>query len=180
MHLRNSCARSTSACSMRQVPSGASGLRGLNFLMFFLTSKFQETSVTRSLISGKGLHGLDGDGLVERERIQARHAHELRHAVDFGRARAAFARFAVPAHGQIVGLFGLDMVDGVQHHHAFGDFGVVIAELAAGLVAAPNLESCVSFISSHSIICFCSSRHRRQRFAVDLHCAVRRFADRRG
>jgi hypothetical protein len=42
---------------MRQVPSGASGGRGLNFLMVLLTAKFQDTSVTRSLITGKALIG---------------------------------------------------------------------------------------------------------------------------
>ena len=51
------------------------------------------------------LHGLDGDGLIERQRVQARHAHQLGHAVDFRRAGTAFARLAVPADGQIVGLF---------------------------------------------------------------------------
>ena len=57
MHLRNSCTRSTSACCIRQVPSGASGGRGLNFLMLFLTRKFHDTSVTRSRISGKARIG---------------------------------------------------------------------------------------------------------------------------
>ena len=57
MHLRNSCTRSTSACAMRQVPSGASGGRGLNVLIRFLTSKFHETSVTRSLIGGNACIG---------------------------------------------------------------------------------------------------------------------------
>jgi hypothetical protein len=42
--------------------------------------------------------------LIEIELAQPRHAHQLGHAVDFGRARAALARLAVPAHGQIVGL----------------------------------------------------------------------------
>jgi hypothetical protein len=37
---------------MRQVPSGASGLRGLNGLISFLTRKFHDTSVTRSRIDG--------------------------------------------------------------------------------------------------------------------------------
>jgi hypothetical protein len=46
-----------SACAIRQVPSGASGGRGLNFLIFFFTSKFQETSVTRSRITGKAFIG---------------------------------------------------------------------------------------------------------------------------
>src|SRR6267142_4178665 len=53
MHFRNSCTRSTSPCDIRQLPSGASGGRGLNFLICFLTRKFHDTSVTRSLIDGK-------------------------------------------------------------------------------------------------------------------------------
>src|SRR5262249_47533214 len=53
MHLRNSCTRSTSSCRMCQLPSAASGGLGLNFLIFFFTRKFHETSVTRSLIAGK-------------------------------------------------------------------------------------------------------------------------------
>src|SRR5215217_3536662 len=57
MHLRNSCTRSTSACDILHVPSGASGLRGLNGLIFFLTSKFHETSVTRSRIGGNAFIG---------------------------------------------------------------------------------------------------------------------------
>ncbi|MNC92608.1 hypothetical protein D3C83_90640 [compost metagenome] len=42
-----------SACCIRQVPSAASGFRGLNCLIFFLTRKFQLTSVTRSRTGGK-------------------------------------------------------------------------------------------------------------------------------
>ena len=57
MHFRNSWTRSTSCWSMRQVPSGASGARGLNFLIRFLTSKFQLTSDTRSFSSGKARIG---------------------------------------------------------------------------------------------------------------------------
>src|SRR6266487_3592229 len=57
MHLRNSCTRSASFWSILHVPSGASGLRGLNFLMRFLTSKFHDTSVTRSRTSGKAFIG---------------------------------------------------------------------------------------------------------------------------
>src|SRR5207253_1562578 len=57
MHLRNSCTRSMSCCAILQVPSGASGGRGRNFLIFFFTSKFQETSVTRSRIFGNDFIG---------------------------------------------------------------------------------------------------------------------------
>src|SRR6266480_6995922 len=42
---------------MRQVPSGASGGRGLNGLIFFFTRKFHDTSVTRSLTRGKAFIG---------------------------------------------------------------------------------------------------------------------------
>src|SRR3989440_12231570 len=57
MHFRNSCTRSMSSCAIRQVPSAASGARGLNFLIFFFTWKFQETSVIKSFRIGKALIG---------------------------------------------------------------------------------------------------------------------------
>src|SRR5438128_10519171 len=57
MHFRNSCTRSMSSCCIRQVPSGASGGRGLNGLIFFFTRKFQETSVTKSLSNGNAFIG---------------------------------------------------------------------------------------------------------------------------
>src|SRR6267142_2857759 len=63
MHLRNSWTRSTSDCAILQVPSGASGARGLNFLIFCFTRKFQETSVTRSLIGGNARIGSTLTGL---------------------------------------------------------------------------------------------------------------------
>jgi hypothetical protein len=62
-------------------------------------------------------HRLDGDRLVERQVGEPRHAHELRRAVDLRRAGAALAGLAVPAHGQVVGGLGLDLVHGVEHHH---------------------------------------------------------------
>src|SRR5436309_12586495 len=57
MHFRNSCTRSMSSCCMRHVPSGASGTRGLNGLIFFFSRKFHETSVTKSLMTGKAFIG---------------------------------------------------------------------------------------------------------------------------
>ena len=44
-------------CRIRHVPSGASAGRGLNGVMVFLTWKFQDTSVTRSLMSGNARIG---------------------------------------------------------------------------------------------------------------------------
>src|SRR5947208_16976902 len=57
MHFRNSCTRSISSCSIRQVPSGASGARDLNGLIFFFTRKFHEISVTKSLMTAKAFIG---------------------------------------------------------------------------------------------------------------------------
>src|SRR5436305_5661979 len=46
-----------SACCIRQVPSGASGGRGLNGLMRFFTEKFHDTSVIKSFSTGNALIG---------------------------------------------------------------------------------------------------------------------------
>src|SRR5947207_14357310 len=46
-----------SACCIRQVPSGASGGRGLNGLILFFTEKFHDTSVIRSLRTGNAFIG---------------------------------------------------------------------------------------------------------------------------
>src|SRR5258708_2386640 len=63
MHLRNSWTRSMSSCCIRQVPSGASGGRGLNFLIFFFTRKFHETSVIKSFSTGNAFIGSTVVGL---------------------------------------------------------------------------------------------------------------------
>src|SRR4030095_16582355 len=63
MHFLNSCTRSMSSCAIFHVPSGLSGGRGLNFLIFFFTSKFHDTSVTRSLIEGNAFMGCNLTGL---------------------------------------------------------------------------------------------------------------------
>src|SRR5215475_13407077 len=64
MHLLNSCTRSTSSCCNRHVPSSQSGLRGLNFLIFFLTLKFHETSVVKSRMLGNARIGSIVMGLL--------------------------------------------------------------------------------------------------------------------
>ena len=97
MHLRNSCTRSTSRCAIRHVPSGASGGRGVNFVIPFFTRKFHETSVTRSLIGGNVRIGSTVTGSCRLSCVQPRHAHQPRLAVDLRRARPALARLAVPA-----------------------------------------------------------------------------------
>src|SRR5258708_6806540 len=74
MHLRNSCTRPMSFCCIRQVPSGASGFRGLNGLILFFISNFQDTSVTRSLTFGNVRIGSTLTGL-ERSRSERRVMH---------------------------------------------------------------------------------------------------------
>src|SRR3954466_13591413 len=63
MHFRNSWTRSISSCAIRQVPSAASGGRGLKGLIFFFTRKFQETSVIKSFWIGNALIGSIVTGL---------------------------------------------------------------------------------------------------------------------
>ena len=60
--------------------------------------------MTRSLITGNVLSGWHGDRLVSVEVVHARHARELRLAVDLHAARAALAGLAVPAQREVVGL----------------------------------------------------------------------------
>ena len=98
------------------------------------------------------LHRLDGDRLREVERVEPRHAHQLRHAVDLGRARAALPRLAVPPHGQVAGLLGLDLVHGVEHDHALADLGRVVAKRALRLVAAPDAEGSLRHVFSLSLL----------------------------
>jgi hypothetical protein len=85
-------------------------------------------------------HRLDGHRLTGRELVHPRHAHQPRLAVDLGRARSTFARLAIPPHGEVAGRFGLDLMHRIEHHHAFGDFGLEVGEVALALLAAPNPE----------------------------------------
>src|SRR5262245_23701424 len=100
------------------------------------------------LDQGERPHRLDRDRLIRRQRVHPRHAHQTGLAVDFGRARAAFARFAVPAHGQVVRLVCLNLMDGIEHHHAFGDLRLVFPEVAAGTVTAPDAKRCTAHLFS--------------------------------
>ena len=107
---------------------GASGGARLEFLDLFLHPKIPRNIGDQILHERERLHRLDRDRLVERQIAQPRHAHQLRHAVDFRGTGAAFARFAVPAAGQVVRLLRLDVVNGIEHDHAFGNFRRVILE----------------------------------------------------
>ena len=168
MHLRNSCTRSTSACAMRQVPSGASGGRGLNGLIALLDrgSSTRRRSPGRGS-SGKARIGSTVTGSSSGRSVEPRHAHQARHAVDLGRARAALAGLAVPAHGEVVGLLGLDLVDGVEHDHALGR-PRSCSRWNAPPFASPRQMRKVAvrhhFISS--MICFSSAGSARERHAA--------------
>src|SRR5215218_4307698 len=88
----------------------------------------------------EGPQGGDGDRLAPLEDVEAGHAQQPGPAVDLGRAGAALAGLAVPADGQVAGLGRLDAVDGVQHDLAVLTGHGVVAQLAAGRVAAPQAE----------------------------------------
>jgi hypothetical protein len=65
----------------------------------------------------KCLHGFDRHRPIKRESVQSRHAHQFRHAIDFGGAGATFPRLAVPANREIPGLFRLYLVYYVEYDH---------------------------------------------------------------
>ena len=157
MHLRNSCGRSASAWS-----HPPRSVRRIRLARLELADRLLDLEVpghVRDQIANQreGLHRLHLHRLIERNLIEARHAHQLGHAVDLGRARPALARLAVPAHGQIAGLFRLDLMNGVQHDHAFGHRRRVVLEPAGLPVAAPDLKRRRRHYFISSIICFISS-----------------------
>src|SRR5687767_10503530 len=78
-------------------------------------------------------------------------------AIDLGRAGAALAGLAVPAQRQVGSLLALNLHRGIEHHHPFRDFGLVIFELAAVGVPAPNSKGGSGHYCISLIICFSSS-----------------------
>src|SRR4030095_2939259 len=55
-------------------------------------------------------------------------------------ARAALPGFAIPAAGEIRCLCALNIMNCIQHDHAFSNFRRVIAKFAAVNVAPPDFE----------------------------------------
>src|SRR5262249_42736047 len=82
----------------------------------------------------------DRDRLGLLERRHAGHAAQPRLAVDLHRTGAALAGLAVPPHGEVGGLGRLETVDHIQDYLAVVDLDLVVLELAAGVVAAPDPE----------------------------------------
>src|SRR5262249_31783285 len=81
---------------------------------------------------------LDLDRLPFREVPEARHAGELRLAVDLHAARATLAGLAVPTAGEIARVLLLDPVDQIADHHARVDLDRALLEPAAGAVSTPG------------------------------------------
>src|SRR5215470_14932217 len=104
----------------------------------------------------KCLHRLNRNRLIQSKSVEARHAHQFRHAVYFCRAGAAFPGLAIPANGQISGLFRLYLMNDVEDHHAIGNLSRVVAELSLASLAAPDPERGRRHYFISSIIC-CSS-----------------------
>src|SRR6185437_5402857 len=130
MHLRNSWTRSTSAWVMRQVPSGASGLR--DGIIPFFTRKFQETSVTRSLMIGKACIG----SIV----ISFLSGSELRRVMHISLGipliSASTSHTYPPCSSSAqpdLGLRCLDLMNSVEHHHARSNLGRMVLEPASVL-----------------------------------------------
>jgi hypothetical protein len=83
-------------------------------------------------------HRLQCDRFPLRHVAHARHAHKLRHPVDFRRTGSAFPRLAIPSHGKVGRVMCLNLMDGVQHNHPFRDFSFVFPEIL--VVGAPYPE----------------------------------------
>lgn len=88
----------------------------------------------------KCFHWLDGHGFIRRQIAHACHTHQPRAAVDLRRTGTTFSSLAIPAYSQVVSRFGLDLMDGVQDNHSFGNISDILAEFAAGGSGTPDLE----------------------------------------
>jgi len=67
-------------------PVGSVRFAGLEFLDAGLDVHVPGNVGDQILNQRERFHGLNGDGLLNRQRVRTCHAHELRHAVDFSRA----------------------------------------------------------------------------------------------
>jgi hypothetical protein len=138
---------------------GASGFLGLNFLMRFLTSKFHDTSLTRSLTRGNARIGTTLTGLSCGSSL-SRVMHMSRGTpLISAEHEPALPRLAVPAHRQVVRLLGLDPWNRVEHDHAGLDRGLVVDQSAGLAVAAPDAERDLAAVLGERLgrAHFCSS-----------------------
>src|SRR4029077_14294915 len=69
-------------------------------------------------------------------------ASETGPAIHLGGTRSAFPCLAIPAHGEIGSLVGLNRVQRIEHNHAGNERDAIIGELAAFAVASENPQGC--------------------------------------
>src|SRR6266508_908499 len=80
---------------------------------------------------GKRLHRRHDHRLIERKSVHPGLAREPRATVDFRRTGAAFARLAVPAHGEVRREVALNVVERIENDHPGRDGDPVLDELAS-------------------------------------------------
>ena len=142
MHLRNSCTRSTSAWNMRHVPSGASGGRGENGLTLSFARKFHETSVTRSLIAGKLRMGSTVTGSARSSSFR-RVMHISRGwPLTSAEHDPHFPALQFHRTARSLACCRLNLMDRVEHDHAFRYRRRVVFKPPALSVAAPDSKCC--------------------------------------
>jgi hypothetical protein len=88
----------------------------------------------------KCLHRMNGYRLVRWHITHARHAHQLWAAIDFGGTGTALTGFTIPAYSHVIGLLGLNLVDGIQHDHSFGNISFVFLKLSSVSMRTPDFK----------------------------------------
>jgi len=73
----------------------------------------------------ESFYRLDRNRFVQRQGVESRFAGQSRPAVDFRRAGATLAGFAVPAHRKIGSSVRLNVMQRIEHDHARGDWHLV-------------------------------------------------------
>jgi hypothetical protein len=95
------------------------------------------------LDDGECLHWKDGDGLIQWKRVHACLASEPWTAIDLGRTRAAFARLAIPANGEVWRLVRLDRMQRIEHDHPRNERYSILNGFASFPVTPEDLQRCL-------------------------------------
>ena len=142
-----------SSCCIRHVPSGASGGRGLNGLIFFLTRKFHETSVTRSFTTGNAFIGSTVTGFSSGSSLSRVMHISLGIPLTSAEQEPHLPALQFQRHARSAPV-RLNIMHRVEHDHALGDFGRVIAKFAAFRITSPDFEGGFHEIDARSVISF--------------------------
>src|ERR1051326_257471 len=129
----------------------------LEFFNLLLNPEIPGDIRNQILNGGEAFHRFDFYGLIERQFVQSRHAHQPGHSIDLRGARPAFPRLAVPTDSHVICLFGLNFMHRIQNDHAFGNFGRVLDKFALARGTAPYGKSSRAHFCCSSIICFNSA-----------------------